>query len=102
MAVKRQHKQFDPFASPEEQISCLQSETAALKELHHQNIVEWFHTIETTTDIYMVLEFCSGGDLSDAINEADGLSEDKAKTVFVQVLSAIVYMHSKSMVTTFD
>ena len=77
----------------------IQREIDAMKELHHQNFVEWFHTIETTTDIYMVLEFCGGGELYDTIVKANGLSEDVAKFVFVQILSALVYMHSKSMVT---
>ena len=78
-------------------VEFLQLEMAALKELHHENIVEWFHTIETTTDIYMVLEFCGGGTLIDYIKGRRGISEAEAKAVFVQLLSAILSMHSKRM-----
>ena len=60
VAVKTQHKQRNASLRMNEatQVVFFLREMAALKELHHQNLVEWFHTIETTTDIYMVLEFC--------------------------------------------
>ena len=67
VAVKRQHKHFDTSVKylALEQIKFLQREMAAMRELHHANIVEWFHTIETTTDIYAVLEFCGERNLYD-------------------------------------
>ena len=101
MAVKTQHKQRNASLRINEakQVAFFLREMAAMKELHHKNLVEWFHTIETTTDIYMVLEFCGGGTLYDAVQQANGLSEDETKLVIVQVLSALVYMHSKSMFT---
>ena len=68
-----------------------------MKELHHENLVEWFHTIETATDVYVVLEFCGGGTLLDYIKEKKDLCEEEVKWMFVQILSALFYMHSKSM-----
>ena len=73
------------------------SEVAVMKESHHENIVEWFRTIETTIDLYVVLEFCGGWTLYSYVQKKNGLSEADAKIVFVQILSAIFYMHSKSM-----
>ena len=72
-------------------------EMAALKEMHHENIVEWCHTIETITDHYVILEFCGEGDLYEYTQKKNGLLEADAKVVFVQLLSALHYMHSKSM-----
>ena len=99
VAVKRQHKQFDTSVTygALKKVGFLQREIAAMKELHHDNIVEWFHTIETSTDIYVVLEYCGSGTLFKVICQRNGLSEDETKLVFVQVLSALVYMHSKCM-----
>ena len=81
VAVKRQHKQRETGLPL---MVFLRSEMAVLKELHHENLVEWFHTIETTYDIYAVLEFCSGETLTDFI---------ELKRQLVQVLSALLYLH---------
>ena len=97
MAVKTQHKQREAGVPETELVAYLRREMSVMRELHHENLVEWFHTIETTTDIYAVLEFCCGGTLFDYMKKKKGLGEAEAKTVFVQILSALLYMHSKSM-----
>ena len=80
-----------------EQMAYLQREMSVMRELHHANVVEWFHTIENSTDIYAVLEFCGGGTLFEFVKKKKGLSEAEAKMVFVQILSALLYMHTKSI-----
>ena len=97
MAVKTQHKQREAGVPETDQVAYLRREMSVMRELHHENLVEWFHTIETTTDIYAVLEFCSEGTIFCYMQEKKGLSEAEAKTIFVQILSALLYMHSKSM-----
>ena len=84
------------------QVAFKRFEAAALKEMHHQNIDEWFHTIETTTNIYLVLEFCGEATLLDYIFDRKGFIEDKAKEILVQLLSAVLYMHSKRMSQSFS
>jgi len=42
-------------------------ETKALKNLSHQHICKLFQLIETDTHYFMVLEYCSGGELFDHI-----------------------------------
>ena len=95
--MKTQHKQRKENLLEVYNVDFLRCEMAALKELHHENIVEWFHTIETTTDLYVVLEFCGEGTLFEYILEKKGLLEDEVKVVFVQILSALHYMQSQSM-----
>ena len=97
VAVKTQHKQRRAGYQEAVLVAFLRREMAAMRELHHENVVEWFHTIETCTDIYAVLEFCSGGTLSDCIKKKNGIPKAEVQLVFVQVLSALFYMHSKSV-----
>ena len=42
-------------------------ETVALKNLRHQHICKLFQLIETDTHYFLVLEYCSGGELFDHI-----------------------------------
>jgi len=42
-------------------------ETIALKNLRHQHICKLFQLIETETHYFLVLEYCSGGELFDHI-----------------------------------
>lgn len=47
----------------------LESEIEAMKKLQHQNIVRLFDVLITKNNIYMVLEFCDGGDLDGYIQK---------------------------------
>lgn len=48
----------------------LVSEVNLLSELHHPNIVRYYDRIlhRETTTIYIIMEWCQGGDLASLIN----------------------------------
>ncbi|XP_064498539.1 maternal embryonic leucine zipper kinase isoform X3 [Pseudopipra pipra] len=70
-------------------------EIDAMKDLSHQHICRLYHVIETPKKIFMVLEYCPGGELFDYIISKDRLSEEEARVFFRQVVSAIAYVHSQ-------
>lgn len=70
-------------------------EIEALKALNHQNICRLYQVIETERKIFLVLEYCPGGELFDYIVEKDKLSEKEARMFFRQIASAVAYVHSK-------
>ncbi|XP_051633585.1 maternal embryonic leucine zipper kinase isoform X4 [Manacus candei] len=70
-------------------------EIDAMKDLSHQHICRLYHVIETPQKIFMVLEYCPGGELFDYIISKDRLSEEEARVFFRQVVSAIAYVHSQ-------
>ena len=63
----------------EDQTNFLRREIAYLKEQHHENIVEWLHTIETTTDLYTSLEFCAGKTIAHLIHNEHQIREPVAQ-----------------------
>ncbi|KFP05342.1 Maternal embryonic leucine zipper kinase, partial [Calypte anna] len=69
-------------------------EIDAMKHLSHQHICQLYHVIETSKKIFMVLEYCPGGELFDYIISKDHLSEEEARVFFRQIVSAIAYVHS--------
>ncbi|KAM7076531.1 maternal embryonic leucine zipper kinase isoform 10-T14 [Ciconia maguari] len=70
-------------------------EIDAVKNLSHQHICQLYHVIETSKKIFMVLEYCPGGELFDYIISKDRLSEEEARVFFRQIVSAIAYVHSQ-------
>ncbi|XP_070683588.1 maternal embryonic leucine zipper kinase [Pempheris klunzingeri] len=70
-------------------------EIDAMKNLSHQHVCRLYHVIETSTQIFMVLEYCTGGELFDYIIAKDRLSEEETRVFFRQIVSAMAYVHSQ-------
>ena len=49
--------------------------------------------IETDTQIFMVLEYCPGGELFDYIVDRDRLCEEESRRFFRQIAAAVAYIH---------
>uniref|UniRef100_A0A7N8X5T0 Maternal embryonic leucine zipper kinase n=1 Tax=Mastacembelus armatus TaxID=205130 RepID=A0A7N8X5T0_9TELE len=70
-------------------------EIEAMKNLSHQHVCRLYQVIETSTHIFMVLEYCPGGELFDYIVAKDRLSEEETRVFFRQIASAMAYVHSQ-------
>ncbi len=64
----------------------------------HPNIVNLIHSFETDAHVYLVLEFCSKGDLYEAIRLGQGpLETENVREFMLQLVGAVEYMHSKEL-----
>ncbi|NXR06574.1 MELK kinase, partial [Semnornis frantzii] len=70
-------------------------EIDAMKNLNHQHICQLYHVVETNRKIFMVLEYCPGGELFDYIISRDRLPEQETRGFFRQIVSAVAYIHSQ-------
>ncbi|XP_037083882.1 maternal embryonic leucine zipper kinase-like [Pollicipes pollicipes] len=70
-------------------------EIAAMKELTHQHIGKLYQVIDCEFKIFLVMEYCRGGELFDYIVERDRLTEEEARVFFRQIVSAVAYIHHK-------
>ncbi|XP_039275987.1 maternal embryonic leucine zipper kinase [Nilaparvata lugens] len=73
----------------------VKTELEALKALSHHHISKLYEVIETPTHFFIVMEYCSGGELFDHIVLKKKLSEMQSRLFFRQILSAVAYAHSK-------
>jgi len=65
---------------------------------NHPNIVNLITSFETEAHIYIVLEFCSRGDLYEAIRTGTGpLETERVRQFMLQLIDAVAYIHSKGM-----
>ena len=78
----------------------ISSEINILKELHHPNIVKYYDRLidKENTKIYIIMEYCPGGDLSQLIKKyrqsKQYISEDIIWKIFSQVVSALYVCHT--------
>ena len=66
--------------------------------LGHENIVTLHEVYEGTSGFFMLMEYCEEGDLLGRINkQGNGLTEDDAREIFRQLVTAVRHCHSKSL-----
>jgi len=76
------------------------SEELAIHRLigNHPNIVNLVHHFETESHVYLVLEYCSNGDLYEAIRLGRGpLETENIRDAMLQLIDAVDFMHSKGV-----
>ncbi|CAK9185374.1 unnamed protein product [Ilex paraguariensis] len=66
----------------------LMSEIDILKQIRHPNVIRLHEMIEETGKIYIVLEYCKGGDLSMFIQQRQGRIPEATAKHFMQQLAA--------------
>lgn len=74
------------------------NESRLMRQLKHKNICGILGQLETDTNIFLVMEYASNGDLLDRLNTKGPIEENEAKRIFLQVLQAVKYMHQKGIV----
>ncbi|KAL4175290.1 Protein of unknown function, DUF547 [Phytophthora ramorum] len=72
-------------------------EAQLLMQLHHANIVQFIEVVEEDSQIALVMEYTSGGDLDTFLRwqqESTGfLSEPAIMRIFIQVVLALQHLH---------
>ncbi|KAF6280943.1 hypothetical protein mRhiFer1_009322 [Rhinolophus ferrumequinum] len=72
-------------------------EVRCMADLHHPNIVQLFHVISSVESLFLVMELVPGGDMLRYLRDHGRMSEDKARGVFRQLVSAVQYCHEKGI-----
>jgi calcium-dependent protein kinase len=84
---------------PEDERNAMLKEVSILKSLDHPNIIKMFDMYQDDIYYYIVIEYCSGGELFDRVKDnSDGFSEKEAAGYLRQLLSALSYLHSRQIV----
>ncbi|XP_064351400.1 serine/threonine-protein kinase ULK2 isoform X4 [Camelus dromedarius] len=76
----------------------LGKEIKILKELQHENIVALYDVQELPNSVFLVMEYCNGGDLADYLQAKGTLSEDTIRVFLHQIASAMRVLHSKGVI----
>lgn len=80
-----------------ETLNSFYEEIRILQELDHPNILKILDVFKDRQYIYIVTEQCKGGELFDRILSCNNFTETQAGKYMLQMVSAIVYLHSKKI-----
>ncbi|MRA94219.1 protein kinase, partial [Bacillus thuringiensis] len=73
-------------------------ELEIMQLIHHPNIIELYEVMQFNGKVYIAMEIAGHGDLLEYIKLRGAIAEEKAKVLFYQLVSAIEYLHSISII----
>ncbi|XP_072138335.1 death-associated protein kinase 2 isoform X1 [Mobula birostris] len=75
----------------------IEREVNILQQIQHPNIITLHDVYENKTDVVLILELVSGGELFDFLAQKESLSEEEATAFIKQILDGVNYLHSKNI-----
>jgi len=69
-----------------------------LNEPGHPNVVRLHYTFKDTQNVYMVTDYCSGGELWEVIRNKGCFSKEVALHYLSQLICAVEYLHGRNIV----
>ena len=80
-------------------LELVRTEIEILKICQHPNIIRLYNVFENADYLYIIMEYCYGGDLFSYLeNRHFRLTEKRASTIIHQMATAVYYMHSFGVV----
>lgn len=76
----------------------LHNEVACHKMIVHENIIRTLDLCKTTNNIYIICEYCEGGDLYTYVKKKGKLSEDEALGIITQVAKSVNLLHNRRII----
>uniref|UniRef100_A0A8C4HQT7 Serine/threonine-protein kinase DCLK2 n=1 Tax=Dicentrarchus labrax TaxID=13489 RepID=A0A8C4HQT7_DICLA len=76
----------------------IENEVAVLRKVKHPNIIMLIEEVDTSSELYLVMELVKGGDLFDAITSSAKYTERDATVMVYNLAGALKYLHSLNIV----
>lgn len=70
----------------------------ALSKPNHFAIIKVLHVFQAVADVHVVMERCSGGSVSEYVQNHGVFSEQQARSVFTPIVKAVGYLHATGIV----
>lgn len=77
-----------------DELDFIRQEVQILSSLDHPNITKYYETYEDSKYLYLVMEYCDGGELIDRISKKSTFSEKEAANIMDDLLKAINHCHN--------
>ncbi|KFO05058.1 Serine/threonine-protein kinase Nek5, partial [Balearica regulorum gibbericeps] len=92
-------KEIDLTKMPMKEKEASQEEVILLAKMKHANIVTFYASMQEKSKLYIVMEYCDGGDLMQRINMQHGVlfHEDQILSWFVQISLGLKHIHDKKI-----
>ncbi|XP_024606295.1 serine/threonine-protein kinase Nek1 isoform X1 [Neophocaena asiaeorientalis asiaeorientalis] len=92
-------KEINISSMPSKEREESRREVAVLANMKHPNIVQYRESFEENGSLYIVMDYCEGGDLFKRINAQKGIlfQEDQILDWFVQICLALKHVHDRKI-----
>ncbi|NXV01497.1 NEK5 kinase, partial [Cettia cetti] len=92
-------KEIDLTKMPVKEKEASEKEVSLLAKMKHANIVTFYASLQENNKLYIVMEYCDGGDLMKRINMQHGVlfDEDQILSWFVQISLGLKHIHDKKI-----
>ncbi|NWV13486.1 NEK5 kinase, partial [Ptilonorhynchus violaceus] len=92
-------KEINLTKMPVKEKEASQKEVILLAKMKHANIVTFYASLQEKNRLYIVMEYCDGGDLMKRINMQHGVlfDEDQILSWFVQISLGLKHIHDKKI-----
>ncbi|XP_064426394.1 death-associated protein kinase 2 isoform X4 [Mirounga angustirostris] len=75
----------------------IEREVSILRQVLHPNVITLHDVFENRTDVVLILELVSGGELFDFLAQKESLSEEEATSFIKQILEGVNYLHARKI-----
>ncbi|NWW07294.1 NEK5 kinase, partial [Oreocharis arfaki] len=92
-------KEINLTEMPVKEKEASEKEVVLLAKMKHANIVTFYASLQEKNKLYIVMEYCDGGDLMKRINMQHGVlfDEDQILSWFVQISLGLKHIHDKKI-----
>ncbi|NWH32927.1 NEK5 kinase, partial [Chloropsis hardwickii] len=92
-------KEINLTKMPVKEKEASEKEVVLLAKMKHANIVTFYASLQEKNKLYIVMEYCDGGDLMKRINMQHGVlfDEDQILSWFVQISLGLKHIHDKKI-----
>ncbi|XP_072197274.1 serine/threonine-protein kinase Nek5-like [Excalfactoria chinensis] len=92
-------KEIDLTKMPVKEKEASQKEVILLAKMKHENIVAFYASLQEENKLYIVMEYCDGGDLMKRINMQHGVlfEENQILSWFVQISLGLKHIHDRKI-----
>jgi serine/threonine protein kinase len=86
------------FLLREEKATQVLTELSILSCTAHPFLIQLQWAFQTTTELFLVLDFCPGGELFYHLHNLGRFTEDQARFYFAEIVLALDYLHRKNII----
>ena len=83
------------FESNVNEIESTLAEIRVMRELHQENIVEFYVAYLRRDRLWICMEFCSGGSIQDIYTQLGPMKEDEIAYVCRETIQGLTYLHQR-------
>lgn len=76
----------------------IEKEIIAHKEMNHKNIVRLYDFFKEENIVYLIMEYCTGGNLFNYMSKKMPMSLDNIQKFFKQTVDGVDYIHKKGFI----